>query len=121
MVDLLRVKCPGKKAHVVGHDWGGAVAWVLAGQHTEIVKSLTILNSPHPSVMVDLLRHDPEQQKRSQYMLYFDTELATKMTTPSSLCKSFEGDVWFDKTTEASYRAAWSEPRAVDSGLNWYR
>ena len=36
-------------AHVVGHDWGGAVAWALAGRHPDRVLSLTALSTPHPA------------------------------------------------------------------------
>jgi pimeloyl-ACP methyl ester carboxylesterase len=38
-------------AHVVGHDWGGAVAWALAGRHPERVRSLTALSTPHPAAL----------------------------------------------------------------------
>jgi len=49
----------GSKVHVLGHDWGGPVAWLVAGWHPEITKTLTILNGPHPSVFIDEVRRLP--------------------------------------------------------------
>ena len=86
------------KVHVVGHDWGGPVAWLVAGWHPEITKTLTILNGPHPSVFIDELRHDKEQQTRSSYMLLFDTPEAS-ILDPSSM---FVGSTWFDPATKAA-------------------
>eukprot|EP01052_Picozoa_sp_SAG31_P014415 SAG31_NODE_894_length_11172_cov_25.790572_5_plen_229_part_00 len=55
-----------KPVHVVGHDWGGTmVAWVLAAKRPELVKTLSILNAPHPSVFDSLLRTDATERKRS--------------------------------------------------------
>jgi pimeloyl-ACP methyl ester carboxylesterase len=58
-------------AHVVGHDWGGSLAWGLAGNMPEMVRSLTILNAPPGPVSARLRREDPDQQARSWYMLLF--------------------------------------------------
>jgi pimeloyl-ACP methyl ester carboxylesterase len=59
-----------ESAHLVGHDWGGSIAWVLASRQPELVRSLTILNSPHPVASAEA-RQIPEQQRRSWYMLLF--------------------------------------------------
>jgi hypothetical protein len=101
---------------VLGHDWGRPVAWLLAGWHPQLVRSLTILNGPHPSVFIDELRHE-EQQNRSSYMLFFDTKAANLMD-PASM---FSGDEWFDQTTKAAYAAAYDVPGSREAGLNWYR
>src|SRR3979490_2665226 len=45
-----------ERAHVVGHDWGGAVAWATATEHPEAVDRLVVLNCPHPAVMARALR-----------------------------------------------------------------
>ncbi len=57
-------------AHLVGHDWGGSLCWALAARRPERVRSLTILNSPHPVASAEA-RQVPEQQRRSWYMLLF--------------------------------------------------
>lgn len=59
-----------ESAHVVGHDWGGSIAWVTASRAPERVRSLTILNSPHPVASAES-RQIPEQQQKSWYMLLF--------------------------------------------------
>jgi pimeloyl-ACP methyl ester carboxylesterase len=58
-------------AHVVGHDWGGGLAWGLAGTRPAMVRSLTILNAPQGPVSARLRREDREQQAKSWYMLLF--------------------------------------------------
>jgi pimeloyl-ACP methyl ester carboxylesterase len=57
-------------AHLVGHDWGGSIAWALASRSPQLVRSLTILNSPHPIASAEA-RQIPEQQQKSWYMLLF--------------------------------------------------
>lgn len=60
-----------ESAHVVGHDWGGGLAWGLAGSMPQAVRSLTILNAPQGPVSARMRREDPEQQAKSWYMLLF--------------------------------------------------
>lgn len=59
-----------RRAHLVGHDWGGSIAWALAARSPGLVRSLTILNSPHPVASAET-RQVPEQQQKSWYMLLF--------------------------------------------------
>lgn len=61
------------RAHVVGHDWGAAVAWQLASRHPERVASLTAVSVPHPLAFAEALRRDPDQRRRSLYMREFAT------------------------------------------------
>lgn len=60
-----------ESAHVVGHDWGGGLAWGLAGNLPGMVRSLTILNAPVGPVSARLRREDPAQRAKSWYMLLF--------------------------------------------------
>jgi epoxide hydrolase 4 len=60
-----------ESAHVVGHDWGGSLAWGLAGNSPDLVRSLTILNAPAGQVSARLRREDRGQQAKSWYMLLF--------------------------------------------------
>src|SRR5690349_7376798 len=53
---------PQKKFVLVGHDWGGAVAWAFAIAHPEMLEKLVIVNAPHPGVFGRLLSFDPAQQ-----------------------------------------------------------
>jgi pimeloyl-ACP methyl ester carboxylesterase len=70
ILELARHLQPNRPAHVVGHDWGGAIAYHLAAMHPEVVDRLAVVNAPHPSVMAKhFLR--PAQLSRAWYMLYF--------------------------------------------------
>src|SRR3954451_16988189 len=60
-----------ERAHVVGHDWGAAVAWMVATLHPERVERLAILNVPHPARMERALRTSPRQLLHSWYMFFF--------------------------------------------------
>jgi len=74
-----------QKAVVVGHDWGGMVAWQLAMNVPEAVDRLIILNLPHPRGLARELAHNPEQQKNSAYARRFQTEGAEKTLTAEGL------------------------------------
>jgi epoxide hydrolase 4 len=63
------------KAHIVGHDWGGAVAWHLAAKHPAYVDKLAVLNCPHPARMLEAFRTRRSQLKRSWYMFLFQIPL----------------------------------------------
>ena len=62
---------PQLVADVVGHDWGAAVAWQLAGRHPARVRTLKTVSVPHPLAFVEALRTDDEQRRRSRYMRDF--------------------------------------------------
>ena len=74
-----------QKAVVVGHDWGGLVAWQVAMNVPEVVDRLIILNLPHPRGLSRELAHNPEQQKNSAYARRFQTEGAEKTLTAEGL------------------------------------
>src|SRR5215467_13922055 len=73
------------KAIIVGHDWGGAVAWALALGAPQYVDRLIILNLPHPRGIARELAHNPKQQAASQYARNFQQEGAEKALTPEML------------------------------------
>ena len=117
-----------QKFFLAGHDWGAAVAWSTAILHPQRVAKLAILNVPHPSVMLRYLKSNLRQVRRSWYMLFFQLpwlpELAFsafnfRLGTRSLLNSSREGT--FSAEDLAQYRAAWSQPRALTSMINWYR
>lgn len=80
------IKSTGReKAIVVGHDWGGIVAWSTAMAAPQVVDKLIILNLPHPRGLSRELANNPEQQKNSQYARNFQQEGAEKNLTAEGL------------------------------------
>lgn len=107
------------RAHVVGHDWGGSVAWALAERHPERVSSLTVLSTPHHHAMGWAMRHG-DQLRRSWYMFAFQLpvlpEAVLRRRLPAVLRRSGlpEEDV-------LRYVARFRQPGAATSCLAWYR
>jgi pimeloyl-ACP methyl ester carboxylesterase len=80
------IKHLGKdKAIIVGHDWGGVVAWQLALNAPQFVDRLIILNLPHPRGIGRELAHNPKQQAASEYARNFQKEGAETMIKPEQL------------------------------------
>jgi len=74
-----------EKAVVVGHDWGGAVAWATAMTHPEMVERLVVCNLPHPRGFRRELANNPEQQRNSAYARGFQREGAHETLTAEGL------------------------------------
>ena len=114
---------------IVGHDWGGAIAWGVAlfGQATGRVGRAVIANAPHPGVFQKLLWTDPGQRASSQYMRMFrDTAndaLVREHGLGGILMKAFGGEL--SLTMEDAERDAllvdWQNRDAAFGMLNWYR
>lgn len=106
-------------AHVVGHDWGGAIAWLLAAWHPKRVRSLTVLSTPHPRAMLRSMRSG-RQALKSRYILFFQLpwlpEFVLRRTLETVLLRSgLPGEF-------AAHNAQrMREPGALTGALNWYR
>jgi pimeloyl-ACP methyl ester carboxylesterase len=74
-----------QKAIVVGHDWGGAIAWTVAMNAPDAVDRLVILNLPHPRGLLRELANNPQQQQNSQYARNFQQEDAASKLTAEGL------------------------------------
>jgi pimeloyl-ACP methyl ester carboxylesterase len=107
-----------ESAHVVGHDFGAAVAWQLGARHPARVRTLTVLSVPHPRAMIEALRNDPDQRSRSQYMRTFAQpgyDQVLLADDAAQLRAFFSDAVDVDAVVEAAAR-----PGALASWLAWY-
>jgi pimeloyl-ACP methyl ester carboxylesterase len=117
-----------ESAHVVGHDWGGVVAWWLAIHDPDRVTRLVTANAPHPTVIRRTLSRDPGQLARSSYALAFQLPVVPEITSrafdwrlPRRMMRRTAMPGTFDAADFRRYRAAWERDGAFTTMLNWYR
>jgi pimeloyl-ACP methyl ester carboxylesterase len=112
-----------QSAHVVGHDWGGMVAWALGAWHPDRVRTLTALSVPHPAAMAKAMVTS-DQALRSYYMALFQLPLL-----PERLLLA-DGGAALRRTLRHGglpghqvdhYVARMREPGALSAALGWYR
>ena len=60
-----------QRFHLVGHDWGGQIAWLIAARHPQRLKSLTVLSRPHPAAFARAMKEDAAQADRSRHHRLF--------------------------------------------------
>jgi pimeloyl-ACP methyl ester carboxylesterase len=107
---------------VVGHDWGGVVAWGLASVFPEKVSKLVILNAPHPDIFARELAENPAQQQASFYVDLVIADTAEDLLSGSDyafLVGALAGVLTEDEIV--AYKEAWGQPGAITGMVNWYR
>ena len=114
-----------ESAMVIGHDWGGSVAWTLAMNHPEVVDRLVILNAAHPRRLNEGLR-TPRQLLRSWYFFAFQPAKLPERRARRRhwrFFKRFLRDARPPYTAEEleRYVEAWSQPGAATAMINYYR
>jgi pimeloyl-ACP methyl ester carboxylesterase len=114
-----------RNAHVVGHDWGAMVAWVLSARHPDRVRSLTAVAVPHPTAFGAALRTDPDQQQRSAYLRLFREpaprpEAVLLADGAARLRGMFAGST-LSAAEVATFVEPLLAPGALTCALNWYR
>jgi pimeloyl-ACP methyl ester carboxylesterase len=117
------------KAHVVGHDWGGAIAWHLAQKFPQVLNRLAVLNAPHPQRLMHELVSNVDQIRRSWHMLAFQIpglpELLIRQNLRTFLKNMLQGQAVrkgaFSARDTALYEAALEKPGVLTAALNYYR
>lgn len=117
-----------EKAIVIGHDWGGAVAWHLASTRPEYLEKLIAINIPHPHVMKTVTPPYPPQWLKSSYIAYFQLpdipEASLRENDYDTLDKAIglsDRPALFTSEDVSRYKEAWKQPGALTAMLNWYR
>ncbi len=111
--------------HVVGHDWGGAIAWELAARCPEHVRTVTVLNAPRADVLRRAGLSSLGQLKRSWYILAFMPpvlgEALLARIGPRRLFQGTSAPGTFGEAELAEAEAAWAEPGVRTAMLSYYR
>jgi pimeloyl-ACP methyl ester carboxylesterase len=110
-------------AHVVGHDWGGAVAWALGGWHPDRVRTLTALSTPHPAAMQRAWLTS-DQGLRSWYMGFFQLPFVPEtvlMARGGAALRRMLRKGGLPPERADHYVDRLQEPDALSAALNWYR
>jgi epoxide hydrolase 4 len=117
------------KAHIVGHDWGGAIAWHFAQQFPALLDRLAILNAPHPERFRQEFLSNFDQILRSWYMLAFQIPAVPEWLIQHNLSR-FVKTLFQDQSVRkgafttsdtALYQAALEKPGAIAAALKYYR
>jgi epoxide hydrolase 4 len=118
-----------EQAIVIGHDWGGAVAWRLAMDQPQAVERLIIMNAPHPVALAKALRRGWSQRLKSWYMLFF--QMPWLPETLLRLSPAFTGRLFFRRLAVRAgafsdddlevMAAALARPGAMRAMIHWYR
>ena len=114
---------------LVGHDWGGMLAWQFAYAYSEMVQKLIVMNLPHPAKFTQAIKSNPRQMLRSWYAFFFQIPLL-----PEFLCRANNykliAATFVDTATNktaftqqdlAAYREAAAKPGALTAMINYYR
>ena len=109
-----------ESAHVIGHDWGAQVGWLLAANHPDRVRTLTAVSVPHPRALGLALRARPSQRARFAYMGVFRAGFAERLllARDGSMLRQMMKQIG-DRAR--LYAEAMAEPGRLTGALNWYR
>jgi pimeloyl-ACP methyl ester carboxylesterase len=116
------------RAHIVGHDWGGIIAWSFADRYPQLVDKLVILNAPHPKIYLEKVWHPP-QMLRSWYVVFFLLPRLPELVLSANDYQAIR-DMFglrpakrgaFSKRDIEHYVEALSRPGALTAALNYYR
>lgn len=125
---LLIQKLGKNKVTVVGHDWGGVIAWTLAMEHPELLNSVVLLNIPHPKVVLNYIIKHPIQILRSSYIGFFQIPIVPelllrffnfKLMEQMLISSSKRGT--FSQEDINMYKKSWNQQGALRAMLHWYR
>lgn len=109
---------------LVGHDWGATLAWLVAAQHPQRVRTLSAVSMPHPSAFAEALREDEDQMLRSQHLQLYRSSSSTAekrllADDAAGLRQAFDRRIPPSRIEE--YLGRLREPGALSAALNWFR
>jgi pimeloyl-ACP methyl ester carboxylesterase len=125
VLDLADAAGPaGRPFHLVGHDWGGHVAWVTAHRHPSRLRSLTVLSRPHPAAFRRAFREnaDDQQHRSRHHRIFHDPTTGPRLLEDGARrLRSRLADQGVPEASIAEYVSVLGEPAALEAALGWYR
>jgi pimeloyl-ACP methyl ester carboxylesterase len=115
--------CNARRFHLVGHDWGGQLAWLIAAGHPDRVATLTALSRPHPGAFARAMTEDPGQAKRSQHHTAFrqpDAISRLREDNFKTLRAVLEREGVGNVNLDAHFQTL-GEPGGLEAAISWYR
>ncbi|MGH9048696.1 MAG: alpha/beta fold hydrolase [Acidimicrobiia bacterium] len=107
--------------HLVGHDFGGLVAWHTAARHADRLATLTVVSTPHPRAVARSILEGGEQREKSSYMLFFRSSDAEPFFLDDDAAGLRDLFSSTGITDIDDYVAVLTQPGAMTAALNWYR
>ncbi|HEX9161349.1 MAG TPA: alpha/beta hydrolase [Thermoanaerobaculia bacterium] len=111
----------GAPCVLVGHDWGGATAWLVAMMRPELLRRLVVINIPHPAPLLRELKRSTRQKLKMTYQLFFQPPLLPELLMPLVLPLLLRRAGRFRREEIREYRPAWRSFAARRAMANYYR
>lgn len=126
---VIRLLSPLRPAVLVGHDWGGILAWYVARKLPELVSHLVVINAPHPALFAREVARSPLQLLSSSYAALFMVPGFSELILRAGRCALLRRMVFglcarpeaFSADLRQAYLDAWRQPGALRGGLSYYR
>jgi pimeloyl-ACP methyl ester carboxylesterase len=118
----------GEPAVLVGHDWGGAIAWIFGQRYPDLLSRLIIINAPHPARFFEEIRHR-RQRRKSRYMFFFQLPFLPERQmlrdgaaalVPLYRRHATNPDAFSDEDVQM-FREAFLKPGVATAAINYYR
>lgn len=109
------------RASVVGHDWGGGVAWEVGLRHPERLDRLVAVNCPEPGALRDVLLRSAAQRRRSAYMAYFQLPRLPERKLAAVGVAKVRRRAGATDVHDADVAAAFRTPEDLRGPISWYR
>jgi pimeloyl-ACP methyl ester carboxylesterase len=119
LADALGYEC----FDLVGHDWGGQIAWLVAAHHGARVRTLSVLSRPHPAAFAGAMKADPAQAERSKHHRAFHdpNTAAMLLADDAARLRRLLRDQGVPAADVDAYLSRLGSFEALDAALNWYR
>jgi len=112
-----------ERFHLVGHDWGGQLAWIIAARNPQRVRTLSVLSRPHPAAFARAMAEDAAQPQRSGHHRAFQRAEATDelLADGAARLRAALARQGVPEPDVAAYLRTLAERAALDAAVNWYR